>query len=93
MTLRSLLAAALAALIAACGGSGGGADPSGTPPPPPPALSKTDAWRFLTQATFGPTEASAGRLVSLGYERWLDEQFTAPVTRHLPYVQAQAAPE
>lgn len=93
MTLRSLLAAALAALIAACGGSGGGADPSGTPPPPPPALSKTDAWRFLTQATFGPTEAAAGRLVSLGYERWLDEQFTAPVTRHLPYVQAQAAPQ
>lgn len=92
MRHRSLLAIGLAVLIAACGGSGGGGGTPGTPPPSPP-LSKADAWRFLTQATFGPTESDADRLVALGYERWLDEQLAAPVTRHLPYVQAQATPQ
>jgi len=49
------------------------------------------AARFLTQATFGPTQAEIARLRGMGYHAWLDEQFAMPATRHLPYLQAQAA--
>lgn len=37
-----------------------------------------DAWRFLTQATFGPTRADLAATATLrnkGYVAWLDEQF------------------
>lgn len=33
-----------------------------------------EAARFLTQATFGPTEADIDAVVAKGYEAWLDEQ-------------------
>lgn len=36
---------------------------------------RADAWRFLTQATFGPDEASVARVMSIGYTAWIDEQF------------------
>lgn len=45
-----------------------------------------DASRFLTQATFGPTSAEIARLRAVGYERWLDEQFAMPATRHMPLI-------
>lgn len=38
-------------------------------------LTDAAAYRFLTQATFGPTPEDADRLKSIGYERWIDEQF------------------
>jgi len=34
-----------------------------------------DAWRFLNQATFGPSAADADALMSAGYVSWLDAQF------------------
>lgn len=34
-----------------------------------------EAWRFLTHATFGPTDADIERVDTLGYEDWIDEQF------------------
>jgi uncharacterized protein (DUF1800 family) len=80
--------------LAACGGSGGGSSGGGGPPPPAPAtLSRAEAWRFLEQATFGPTEADADLLMSRGYVAWLDQQMAVPASHHLPAVQSQAAPQ
>jgi uncharacterized protein (DUF1800 family) len=81
-----LLAAALSFGLAACGGGGGGAEadpesPSGGGSSPPPA-SREDAARFLTQASFGPTEASIDRVMAIGYSAWIDEQFALPATSH-----------
>jgi uncharacterized protein (DUF1800 family) len=57
-----------------------------TPPVPAPAFNiataptPTEAARFLTQATFGPTSADLNALVSKGYSTWLDEQFAKPAS-------------
>ena len=58
-----------------------GSGNTGTVVAPPPAAvrpmpaSKQDATRFLTQATFGPTDASVNELMAKGYEAWIDGQF------------------
>jgi uncharacterized protein (DUF1800 family) len=57
------------------------------PPAPAPALdlsriSGTDAARFLTQATFGPTSADIAALQQKGYQAWLGEQMAAAPTLH-----------
>jgi hypothetical protein len=61
--------------------------------PPPAAPSWTDdhtdpaaAARFLTQATFGASSSDIASVQSLGYEGWIDDQFTKPVTLAYPYV-------
>ncbi|RZI85813.1 MAG: DUF1800 domain-containing protein [Rubrivivax sp.] len=38
---------------------------------------RQEAARFLTQATFGPTDESINHLMSVGYSAWLQEQFAA----------------
>jgi uncharacterized protein (DUF1800 family) len=43
-------------------------------------ISAADAARFLTQATFGPTDADIASLRSLGYQAWLTQQFAATPT-------------
>jgi uncharacterized protein (DUF1800 family) len=45
-----------------------------------------DAARFLAQATFGPTAADIAHLRQVGYRGWLDEQFTAPTSTEVPYL-------
>ncbi len=65
--------------------SGGGTTPP--PPPPPPAgtdrpANRAEAMRFLTQATFGPTEADIDRVTAIGYAAWIDEQFAKPASSH-----------
>ena len=88
------LATVLAALtLASCGGGGGeGVAPPLAPvtPTPPAAAAPTraEAARFLTQASFGPSTADVDRVVALGYAGWLDEQFTAQQSLHLPAVPA-----
>jgi uncharacterized protein (DUF1800 family) len=93
------------ATLAACGGggsgdgssggsSGGGSTGGGGPPAAP--ISKTDAFRFLNQSTYGATEAEVQRLVALGtsatgYGRWIDEQLQQPASVQLPTVQAAYA--
>ncbi len=58
--------------------------------PPGPAgsgagLSRPEAARFLTQATFGPTEEDIDHLINLGsYEAWIEEQFNTPAGLLLP---------
>ena len=78
--------AATAAGITACGD--GGSSPAPAPAPAPPSAGADEAARFLTQATFGPTESDIARVQSIGYSAWIDEQFALAPTAHLPYVQA-----
>jgi uncharacterized protein (DUF1800 family) len=58
------------------------------------AMPKTDdeAHRFLIQATFGPRTEDVARVRSIGYDRWMEEQFAAPVmSTHLSMVDTSAA--
>jgi uncharacterized protein (DUF1800 family) len=64
-----------------------------TPPPAPPLLTddhsnSNAAARFLIQATFGPTTDEITNVQSLGYEAWIDNQFTLSASHHLPIVLA-----
>ena len=68
-----------APLLAACGGGGGDSPaPIAAAPPAVAAISAAEASRFLGQAGFGATDAQIGRVQTLGYSGWLDEQFAAP---------------
>ena len=59
-----------------------------TAPAAPPALptgaltapTPTDAARFLTQATFGPTAATIAALQARGIPGWIDDQMALPMT-------------
>lgn len=76
---RRLLFIALISLgLSACGGGGGGggSSGSGTTTPPAATLTANDASRFLTQATYGPTDADISSVQSSGYSAWIDQQTT-----------------
>jgi hypothetical protein len=45
----------------------------------PPAAA---AARFLQQSTWGPTPDSISRVQTLGYDQFLQEQFSAPISRY-----------
>lgn len=48
-------------------------------------LTRQQATRFLTQATFGPTSGDVGHLMTQGYAAWIDEQMAwpAPASSHV----------
>jgi uncharacterized protein (DUF1800 family) len=74
----------------------GGGSTTFAPPPPPPQLppgppTARDAARFLHQATYGPTPAEISALQSQGFDGWLAQQFAAPLTSHMAYLDAAAA--
>ena len=48
----------------------------------------SDAARFLTQATFGPTLAEIDRVQGIGYESWLSEQFALPPSSFVGFLDA-----
>ena len=50
--------------------------------------SKSAAARFLTQATFGPTQTDITRLMAVGYSEWIDEQLGMRATLGEPTVEA-----
>ena len=81
-----LISLLLIAGLAACGGGGDGQSGGGTSPPPAASLSDAEAARFLTQATFGPTDASITALKPQGYRAWLDEQMAMPSMSHQAYL-------
>ena len=61
-----------------------------------PELDRAYAFRFLEQATFGPTQADIDRLAALAhnsdpYESWIDEQMTLAPSLLLPVLQAKRA--
>ncbi len=62
------------------GGGGGGGCPGG---------GFADAARFLEQATFGPTVAEVNRVLSVGFDAWLNEQFNMPITGYNNLAQLQ----
>jgi uncharacterized protein (DUF1800 family) len=72
-------------------GCGGGKSTTSTPNDQRQAVvtfpaSDAEARRFLTQATFGPTDTTTGELVQLGYEPWLQQQLQMPQAEtHLAY--------
>jgi uncharacterized protein (DUF1800 family) len=67
--------------------------PIPTPPPSLPAGPPTAAaaGRFLSQSTFGATEALIAKVQSQGYEGFLSEQFALPMSSHLAFVDAAVA--
>jgi uncharacterized protein (DUF1800 family) len=73
--------------------TGGTTAPVPTPPPALPAGSPTAAaaGRFLSQATFGATDALIAQVQSQGYDAFLNEQFAAPISSHLAFVDAAVA--
>lgn len=88
----------------ACGGGGGGSDPTpGTPgepsepmpplpPPGPEPLTNNEATRFLSQATFGPSEITVDGLLASNAEDWLLAEFDKPASLHLDTVLAGFGP-
>ena len=99
-TTRRAIAAAVLLAIGACGGGGGGSDLSsgdlGGTSPQAAALAvvvptQTEAARFLTQATFGPTSSEIQRLSGMTYAQWIEEQFGKPQTLHRLYMNQAAA--
>lgn len=102
---RHLIACAFAGLLAACGGGGsggggstggGGGGGTGGAPSGPATVAPTqaEAARLLTQATFGPTEASIQSVVSSGsINSWISAQISAPTPSisHLAHVDAVIA--
>ena len=55
--------------------------------PPDAPASTNDAARFLTQATFGPTQTDISYLMAVGYSEWIDEQLAKPATLSEPTVE------
>jgi uncharacterized protein (DUF1800 family) len=90
--IRSHLAWVLAStFLAACGGSDSGAGSAaekraasnvqaqaGDRGYAVQGTTRADAFRLLTQATFGPVEADVSRVMSLGAAGWVDEQLAMP---------------
>ena len=85
----ALLSLCAAAVLSACGGGGGdaggadeGASGAGAAAVSEKPSSREQAARFLTQATFGPTDADIDRVMAIGYSAWIDEQLAKPATSH-----------
>ena len=55
-------------LVTSCNGGGGGGDTKTAVPPLGPFMTRQEASQFLLRATFGPTDESIDRIVSIGYE-------------------------
>lgn len=83
---RGLGTIAVIAVLSACGGNKDGDSEQQQSYLPPVGADAPDsreaAARFLTQATFGPTDASVQRVMDLGYSQWIDEQLRKPASSH-----------
>ena len=91
---RAVTALLLTLTLAACGGGGGGESTSTAPTPAPVVVvekpaTRNDAVRFLTQASFGPTESDINRVTAVGYAAWIDEQLALPATSHRAHFEAR----
>ena len=89
-----IAAAVLLAVLAACGGGSGSSSSDGggsTPVQVEKPASRAEAARFLTQATFGPTDADIDRVMAVGYGAWIDEQFAKPASTNRPLWEAADA--
>ncbi len=85
-SVRRMIAAAATLVLAACAGEEGAVDaPSGAPSAPSVGdkPTATEASRFLTQATFGPTQNDIDELVRIGYSSWIRGQFEAAASSNV----------
>ncbi len=90
--LISLIASLMLGL-GGCGGGSNGSPPGPPPPPPPPAIAKAEAFQFLNQASFGATEAEAQRVITMGFEGWINDQMRRPASLQLPHMQSLPPPQ
>ncbi|MCM5569770.1 DUF1800 domain-containing protein [Burkholderiaceae bacterium FT117] len=98
--LRNFAGVLVAALaLSACGGGSGDgsagnvagvAGQSAWSPADLPA-SKSAAARFLSQGSFGASDADVARVESLGYSAWIEDQFAKPASTHLGHYAARTA--
>lgn len=94
MAVSRVAMAVLASATLALGGCGGGDSSSNATREQAAAKPANDveAYRFLQQASFGPTPDQAAHLSSVGYLPWIDAQFKAPVSStHLATTNASAS--
>ncbi|WP_395789376.1 DUF1800 family protein [Aquimonas sp.] len=84
LRLRRILALALFGLAMALPAQAQRIFASGFEPYAPET--DAEAARFLTQASFGPTVADIARLRQIGYQAWLDEQFSRTPSLQVPYL-------
>ncbi|HEX5054675.1 MAG TPA: DUF1800 domain-containing protein [Planctomycetota bacterium] len=84
---RTASAFLFACVLTAC--SGGGGDQANTGPGPGVPPNEAEAARFLTQATFGPDDASLASLQNLGYSDWIAAQMALPPSLHRPEIEAR----
>ncbi len=83
--VAAALIAATVLVLAACGGAKDDAPPTDLP------ASRSEAARFLTQASFGPTSAEIDRVMALGYRAWIDDQFARPASSNRAFWDVQDA--
>ncbi|UPR34135.1 DUF1800 domain-containing protein [Vibrio cyclitrophicus] len=67
-------------LLSACGGGDG--DSGGGTTPEPNYLTQDQRYDLLYRSTFGPEPGSYQELANIGYEAWLDRQFSLPPSLH-----------
>jgi uncharacterized protein (DUF1800 family) len=80
--VRWSVALAVVVNLAAC--------PLGAIGPADAPQSREDAWRFLNQASFGPSEADISHLSEIGYSAWIDEQLAMnPAMSYRAYFEAR----
>ena len=82
---RILVAATALLIIAGCGSSSESDEPqhalppdAGAPSGPGDTVTTSEASRFLSQATFGPSEADISRLTAIGVSAWIQAEFSKP---------------
>lgn len=54
-------------------------------------VSSGEAARFLTQASFGPTDATVSEVQTKGYAQWIDDQRALAATLHRPLTEQRIA--
>ena len=81
--LKLMLAGSMVLAFSAYGGECGACNKAVAATLP----NRQEATRFLTQASFGPTQQEVSHLMAIGYAAWLDEQFAAPMDM-VPHVAA-----
>src|SRR5688500_8430851 len=83
-TMARWLVILAALVLASCSGARGAGGANDAPP------TAAEAARFLTQATYGPTEATISQVRASGYSQWIDQQLTMPApASHLANLDAR----
>ncbi len=54
-------------------------------------LSSAEAARFLSHATYGPTDASVSEVLATDLDTWIDNQIAIPITRQRPFLENLAS--